>query len=582
MPMLNNDKEPIPTKSVKPVDLVKGQEASPCNKEAIVVENGQANETLPASLFYHESKYPGDLVDDSPPLKDDKYQTLEFPSPALFLSFYVKYISDGNVTLHPWQVKFHEDAAAAKPTAQHPYKHALLTCNGSGKDAFIIAGWAAWFAVSKIRSRCIITSASGVQLTGQTENYIRTICQAVNDFHGAEIFRIRQRFIRCLLSGSEIRMFATDEAGKAEGYHPLEPNSEMTIIVNEAKTVAEEIFGALRRCTGYNYWFNISSAGEPSGSFYKAYINWPHKTRVTAYDCPHISREEIEDARVTLGEHSALFRSIYLALFTSLGGELIIPKELIDKLLDYLKDSKHLYTSLGIRIGIDLAAGAAENSICFALGNKCIKEVAFVEQDTEITADRIDLELTMAKIPKNHPHIYADDGGVGRSIIDKLIRKGWKINRVLNQTQAAYKREFGNKGAENWFRVSRILEERFFDVNTLTDRTREQLYTRHYKKTAQGGKIFLESKKEAIAEGRPSPDRADAFILSQSGLTVDDYIKYRDEHQLPIDKRPKDKFTSMDDVYEHYESKVTFVNYEKKVVIGKRTFGSLSAALSRN
>src|SRR6266404_7545881 len=151
----------------------------------------------------------------------------------------------------------------------------------------------------------------GVQLTSQTENHIRTICQSVNEFHGVEIFRIRQRFIYCRLSGSEIRLFATDEAGRAEGYHPLEPNSEMTIIVNEAKSVTEEIHAALARCTGFNYWFEISSAGEMTGSFYYAWCNFEHKRKVTAYDCLHIPEKEIEDAKRKFGEHSALFRSIY-------------------------------------------------------------------------------------------------------------------------------------------------------------------------------------------------------------------------------------------------------------------------------
>src|SRR5204863_301163 len=159
---------------------------------------------------------------------------------------------------------------SCKPTSQHPYKFVLIGNNGSGKDKFIIAPFAIWFTLTKIRSRVIITTASGTQLTSQTEPYIKDLCEKVNSFFGTEIYRIRQRYIKCLLTGSEIRLFATDEKGRAEGYHPMDTDSEMAIIVNEWKSVDDEITKALRRCTGFNYWLGISSAGEDSGAFYRA------------------------------------------------------------------------------------------------------------------------------------------------------------------------------------------------------------------------------------------------------------------------------------------------------------------------
>ena len=558
----------IPDKEVKTDYSDNGQPSNP---------KGQENNTTSP-----EASYPGDYIDSDGPLKGE-YQTLDFPDPALFLAFYDRAIANGTVTLHKWQTEFHEECAAAKADSQHPLRYCLLTCNGSGKDAFIIAGWSVWFCASKIRARVIITSASGVQLTGQTENYIASLCRKVNEFHGCEVFRIRQRYIKCMLSGSEIRLFATDEAGKAEGYHPLEPNAEMTIIVNEAKSVVPEIHGALRRCTGFNYWFEISSAGEPSGDFYKAYTNWKYTNRVTAYDCPHISKDEIEQAKIDLGESSALYRSIYLALFTSLSGETVIPQKLIEDLLSLFNREKPEHVSLKEdRVGIDLAAGGDENTIFKCNGNKCLKEVFFREVDTEIAAQRIDKELKDMGISKTHKYIFADDGGVGRAIIDKLVHMGWTINRVLNQSPAVSKKLYGNKGAENWYRFSRILEERFFDITTVSPLCREQLYTRHYKKTNTSGRLFLESKKEAKAEGRPSPDRADGLILAYTGITIDEFLSLDRPDKSKIDNRPKEKFISMNDAYEHYENSVTYENYDpnkKQPTSTGRIKGSLSVAM---
>lgn len=509
----------------------------------------------PNSNFHNNSKYPGDVIEEINPLKPEGYQRLPFDDPALFVCFYNKQIRDGKVTLHTWQTEELEKIGNAKPTALKPYKFCLVTCNGSGKDAFIIASTVVWFAGCKVRSRVIVTSSSGVQLTSQTEGYIRTLCQAVNEYHGEEIFRIRQRFITCNLSGSEIRLFATDEAGKAEGYHPMDPDAEMMIVVNEGKSVSEEIHGALRRCTGYNYWIEVSTPGEPSGFFYKAAQHWPNVRYVSTYDCPHLSKDEVEEDKRDLGEHSALFRSKHLALFTTIGGDCVIPEELIIALLKETFDNTP-YSSFPIRIGGDLAAGGDEIVLSFTQGLKCVKEIAWREKDTEISADRIDYELKEMKIPKDHQYIYMDDGGVGRSIIDKLIHKGWNINRVLNQSPATNKTLYGNKGAENWYRVKRLFEERLFDPSTLSPKTREQLYTRHFKSKLNGARLFLESKKEAKAEGRPSPDRADALILSLTGVTVDTFLSVSNEGKTVV--KNSVKFLMGAELLEHYENEFTF------------------------
>jgi len=468
-------------------------------------------------------QYPGDYDDED---VVTEYQPLNFPNAAIMLAFIDKNIQTGTVKLHPWQIGTHEELSTIKSTSLHPYKFCLCAANGSGKDAFVLAPWVIWFAVTKRKSLVIITSSSGVQLTAQTENYIRSLAEAFNNKFGTDIFKIRQRYIKCLLTGSEIRMFATDEAGKAEGYHPLEPNAEMCIVVNEGKSVSEEIHGALKRCTGFNYWLEVSTPGEPFGFFYRAFTKWPHTKRITAYDCPHISPDEIENDRQELGETSALFRSMRLALFTSLGGNAVIPAELIEQLI-INPPTLAVGHSWPIRIGIDLAAGGDENSIHAFRGNKKIFEHHWRESDTTITADQIhELLSKKLKINYDHEYIFIDDGNVGHSITDMLVRRGWKnIRRVLNQSAAFQKKRYGNRGVEMWSTFKRIVEERFIDVTQLSPQCRTQLANRYYKQQSTQGRIFLESKKEAKADGRPSPDRADSLVLCFSDLNLDSFIK---------------------------------------------------------
>lgn len=555
-----------------------------------------------------ESIYAGDIDDPTAtPLRDSGFQKLEFEDPATLFIFFNPTFSEGTDKLHKWQVELLESFGNIKPTSIKPHKFCLRAANGSGKDSIIVAAFVVWFMLSKIQSRVIVTSSSGQQLTAQTENAIRLLCENVNKFFGEEYVRIRQRYYKCRFSGSEIRLFATDEAGKAEGYHPMVSGAEMAVVVSEGKSVSEEIHQALRRCTGYNYWIEVSTPGEPKGFFHKIATTWTdvelkniaidikspgaYTSRVTSYDCPHLPPEDLEYDKKDLGEHSAFFRSKHLALFTSIGGEVIIPCELVEQVYSSpsveFKLPKH-----PIRIGIDLAAGGDENCIIVLRNNVLIREIAWREVDTVATAERLDRELGALSrefnFDKKHEQIYADDGGIGHSIIDMLVSTyKWTIVRILNQWGAINKRNFGNRGAENWYRVKRFFEEGLLNITKGTDKLREQLGDRRYKQQLQGARVYLQSKKEAKAHGFLSPDRADALILALTGLSIEEFLKAK-SYEKPLGlkdfKINKDEQVLRTDteVQHYFEEKVRYKDFnvaESLKTTSKRIWNSLRDAL---
>lgn len=508
----------------------------------------------------------------------EEYRKLDgFNNSAEFHAFFDNNINNGSVTPHKWQVEVPEELCAAKATSKHPFKYCLCAANGSGKDAFILAPFALWFICCKIRSLVIITTSSGTQLTAQTENYISTLASRVNTFYkdqfGINILKIRQRYIKCLISGSEIRMFATDEEGKAEGYHPLEPNREFAIIVNEAKSVPPEIFRALRRCTGFTYWINVSTPGEPHGDFYNAFKLWPHKRKITYYDCPHMSDEEFLADKTELGEHNYLFRSKWLALFTTIGGKVVISQISIEKLQDRIKAK--LVALIGqlwpLRVGIDLSAGGDETVVSIWRGNKQIAQVTFRIKDTVEVSLKIEQILKEYKIETTHRFIFADDGGVGRSIIDMLVRRGWTIHRVLNQSPARNnKSEFRNRGAELWFKFSRLVEEGLIEPLN-DDKLWNQLGSRRYKQTEGVAKITLESKAEAKADGLPSPDRADAAVLAFTDLNLQSFLNEVNRVEEPKNTATKDNLVEkFEEFLENRTVKTTPFRRSLKVLLKMR------------
>lgn len=561
--------------------------SSKVHKEAELTNEPSSSTPPPPS---RDNIYAGDAADDEGPLKDGQWQTLNVPSPAFLIAMVIKAFRDGSEVLYEWQKEQLEEIreSLSWATLHKPYKLSLCAANGSGKDYIIVAPTVVWMTLVNIRCLTIITSSSGVQLASQTENYISSLCKAVNEYTGMQIFRIRQRFIKCLLTGSEIRLFATDEEGKAEGYHPLEPNAKMCIWVNEAKSVDESIFRALRRCTGYTHWFNVSTPGEPKGYFHKSFIE-PllgfRRRRVTYKDCrsatkSHISEVERLADEVDLGVSSALYRSKWLAEFTSIDVDCIITLDQVNLCLsNRIKWTKQ---EAPLKIGMDLSAGGDETVLIARRGNKVVKEVAFRERDTTIVADRLELELVALGVAKSHEWIFADDGGLGKSIIDMLRRKGWAIRRVVNQSRAIRPDQYGNRGAELWYTLKRLIEEQTQRLDETSETLRRQVYSRRYEK--RNGKIFLESKDKAKSEGMESPDRADAYVLSFCGESVAEWLDSPatvvDNESVP--KAQGMKIASLEELTQAVDD-IAFAEFEapdnpRHRGNGRRIHGSLAAA----
>ncbi len=155
-----------------------------------------------------------------------------------------------------------------------------------------------------------------------------------------------------------------------------------------------------------------------------------------------------------------------------------------------------------------------ETVIDYWRGNKELVRDVFRNQDATVLADNIEKSLISRKIAKDNKYIFADDGGVGRAVIDILRRKGWIINRVLNQSAPKNKKQFRNRGAELWSKFNRLVETGII-IPLDDDKFYSQLSSRKYKESVAGiDKLCLQAKKEMIAEGLPSPDRADAAILA--------------------------------------------------------------------
>jgi hypothetical protein len=490
-------------------------------------------------------------------------QSIEFLDPYEMLLFLDDELLEHKETkLYKWQIQFLIDFAAKDWTNEDPFKACVCAANGSGKDKYIIAACVCWFTMKYTNAVAIVTSSSGTQLDRQTNTYIKQIANATNAKLGSEVWKVNYRHYECLVSHSTVELFVTDEAGRAEGWHPVVPNGKFAIFTSESKSIPDEIFTALSRCTGFTHRVDVSSPGLPLGFFFNIYTGgverasfndirllagqWV-KYHVTAYDCVHLNNYAyIEDLKRTMpgGENGAAFKSCVLAEFGTTDELTVIPYQHIWRAVNRTKDTiGHLEEEFNTG-GLDLSAGGDETVLSVRNGNKLLKVIPFRFNNTQDTIEFLIEQFKLYGLNHSKSFIYADAGGLGKPIIDSLRGKGWtNIRYVLNQAKAYNERVYLNRGAEMWFNFGKLLETG--EVWLCNDeRLVRQLATRYYKIT-EGNKHKLESKLQARAAGRPSPDRGDSVVLCFSSyktkLEIDDSAQTQ---KYDLSPEEEDKFVA--------------------------------------
>lgn len=451
--------------------------------------------------------------------------SLEIASARDILALFHPDVNAGSITLHKWQSD--ELLRTGQPvSAQKPLRTAIVAPNGSGKSQFIVAPWAVFEVLAFDESETVVTNASGAQLDKQAGRFIKMLCHRVNNFFrenlgfDGDVFDIQVRKIENNFNGSYIDLFATDEAGKAEGWHPVKPGGRFTIIVDEAKSVSEEIYEALDRCNGFTSLLYISSPGASKrGTFYRACSDESlgfHVYKVKAGESTHLNPENIALLIKKYGINHPFIRSSVFAEFVSTDEQLVINRELILASQELFDDrpSRHFGKR---RAGLDLSAGGDEQVLSIWEGCFQIAEFTWHITNAAILRDLVIDTLREWKVDASQ--VWMDDGGMGRTYGDMFAEKGWNFNRVLNQATAFDSTRYANRGTELWYNLKRYIEESLIKFlpspgsNTLID----QLSSRYYK-LQPSNKIILESKRDAKLKGHGSPDRADAAALAWAGL----------------------------------------------------------------
>jgi hypothetical protein len=469
-----------------------------------------------------------------------------FANPAVLLAFYDPLFWSGEHKIYDWQIRIQQDFADKLPgKATHI---AVAAANGSGKSKYLIGPAAVWTSLFQ-EALAVITSSSQAQLDGQTFLQINKIANHINKYHGVELFDCKYQFLEFKPTKSLIRGRVTNETGKLEGFHPLEPGRDFSIFVDEAKTIPEDMYDALLRWTGYNRRMDVSSTGPPFGTFYRNFVSGKWKSyRIQAKDCPHITQEEIDRVIAACGEKSPVVQSSIYSIFSDFfDGSLMLSYESVARCIRMGKEGAIPWRQEPEnRCGLDPSGGGDEMILSVWNGNKQLAIEPIDSNDHTIAADKIIERLRFWKL--NNPKLRkSDGGGNAKGLLDILNRKGWPFIRVFNQVppvNSVVAKSYANRGTELWYKFAHLVQDCrliLIDDSTQTN----QLSNRHLKRQVSSNKMMLEPKPEARANGHPSPDRADAAVLAEDG-----YVAEEDKPKVEETKR---KSMTVDELIDHID-----------------------------
>ena len=446
------------------------------------------------------------------------------------------------VDLYDWQAEvmnaFHE-----------PCWLALRTCNESGKTSHVIAHLVLWHMATFPGSLTITTSGSNNQIEHQL--YPNLKAYTAQD----DAFRIMKNKGEYLPTKSRLVSYSTDDAGRAEGWHkpPKIPQEGLTpgnnilrefdvsdelwrsvltdkttsllMIIDEAKTVDQDIWLAWERCRPPRFLV-ASSPGAPMGSFYDCFhgdtARWL-RYHVGYQNCPHLSKDP---ATMRLREHQIkvlpkdFIASAWDGEFMESGELQVFDAVAVDRAMSNLVP---FWGRGQKRAALDLANGGDEVCLYVRDGNEARLELSF--HDTTNDEHVVRECIRVLKREEIQPEqVCADDGGLGKVILNNFARKGWNLRRINFSAKARQPELYRNVRAEMYFELANRVanDEARLPRDPIL---KEQLMWQIRKFTEDGGPLQLIPKKQMPG----SPDRADTVAMLYYDMPAADEFEERRE-----------------------------------------------------
>lgn len=393
--------------------------------------------------------------------------------------------------------------------------------HGVGKTT-VIAVLLVWFIITRFPQKSVVTAPTKAQLfdalAAETKAWMKKLPPEL-----LALFDIQTEQIRLLSAPEESFIaFRTSKVETPEAMAGVH-SENVFLIADEASGVPNAVFEASVGSMSSKH-ATMLLAGNPvrsSGLFYdvfnndKVAPNWKRLT-ISGLNHPRVDQDMVQQVAATYGEKSNAYRVRVLGEFPLSDDDTVIPYELADAALQ--RDVK----PLNVRPiwGLDVARfGNDSSALAKRQGNVLLEPVVEkFKQDTMQTSGWVKAEYDATPPSMRPSDINIDVIGIGAGVVDRLLELGLPVRGINVSESPALKEQYPNLRSELWFNGRDWLDAR--DCNLAGDeKLMLELIKPRFKFTSSG-KRQVESKEEMRKRKEPSPNRADAFLLTLASDAV--------------------------------------------------------------
>ncbi len=246
-----------------------------------------------------------------------------------------------------------------------------------------------------------------------------------------------------------------------------------------------------------------------------------HTIQISAFDLPWATGEVIPPALADLltgeiwveerkkrwGETSPFYISKVLGEFPEIGEDTLITPAMIRQAFEY-ESSESL--ALG-QFGGDIARLGTDRTVVYHNRGGQVRKV--FESHKTTTDKTMGAFLQILKKLNNRAPMNVDVIGLGAGVYDRLRDLGAYV-LPFNASERAYEpTRFKNRRAEGWWQLREWFEEGLVDMDPVDEDLAGQLSNIKFWYDSSG-RVQIESKDELKKRGLPSPDHADACMMS--------------------------------------------------------------------
>ena len=305
------------------------------------------------------------------------------------------------------------------------------------------------------------------------------------------------------------------------------------VILDEAGGVPEWLWNAVDTLvtSPTNRVLAIGNPDDPSSHFEKVCrpgSGW-NSIKLSAFDTPAFTGEDVpqdlldvlvgpdwvEERKQRWGEDSPLYVSKVLAEFPEVSDDMLIPVSWVREAVE--RDLSHEAIHERGTFGMDVARQGKDETVIYSNRGGVVR-LEFARRGLGDTMKATGELMSRLEDQDMFVPAIIDADGLGAGVFDRAAEQEAPVAPFHGGQRAFKPKKFKNRRSEQWWALRELFQDGLIDLDPEDEDLQAQLTSIKWSMDS-AGRVCVETKDEMKKRGLPSPDRADAVMMSTAPPT---------------------------------------------------------------